>query len=305
MAVLAELHPDLEVHACDTYAGLPGLVARVKAEVVYSVRFAGTPNFPRSALVESPTVKWVSVGGSGTDHLQPWDPARLTVTNAAGVAADMMAEYVMGAMLYFSLDLRGFLRQQQARRWDAGKVEPIAGRTVLILGLGHAGRAVARRAKAMGMISLGVRANPRSTPHVDEVHGVETLPMLWERADYIVCCVPLTQATKSLVDREALARIKPSAVLIDVSRGGVVDEAALVAALDTGRLRGAALEVFATEPLPSDHPFWGLENVVLTPHCSSVYEGWELRSVHLFAENLTRYRRGDSLVNSVDPERGY
>lgn len=305
LAVLAETHPGLPVHASATYADLPGTIGRTGAEVVYSVRFDGTPRFPRRALVESPTVKWVAVGGSGTDHLRPWDPARLTVTNAAGVAADMMAEYVLGVMLAFSLDLRGFARRQRARTWVTGKVEPIEGRTLLILGLGRTGEAVARRAKAMGVTTLGVRARPRPTPNVDEVHGIEALSGLWGRADFIVCCVPLLESTRGLVGPAAFASMKPSAVLIDVSRGGVVDEAALLAALDGGRIKGAALDVFGAEPLPADHPLWGYENVIITPHCSSVYDGWELRSVRMFADNFARYRRGEALQNVVDPERGY
>ncbi|WP_281059474.1 NAD(P)-dependent oxidoreductase, partial [Mesorhizobium sp. M2A.F.Ca.ET.037.01.1.1] len=150
LAVLAETHPDLEVHACDTYAGLPALIEQISAEVVYSIRFDGTPRYPRQALTESPTVKWVSIGGSGTDHLGRWDPAHVMVTNSAGVAAGMLAEYALGAMLSFSLDLRGFERRQQARQWGGGRVEPIEGKTLLIIGLGKTGEAVARRAQAMG-----------------------------------------------------------------------------------------------------------------------------------------------------------
>lgn len=305
LAVLAESHPDLKIKACDSYAGLAKAIAAMEAEVVYSVRIAGMPLFPRQALVESATVRWVSVGGSGTDHLRPWDAAKVTVTNAAGVAADMMAEYALGAMLSFSLDLPGFAAHQQARRWTAGKVEPIAGRTVLILGLGKAGQALARRAKAMDMTTLGVRAQPKPTAHVDEVHGSDRLPDLWARADFIVCCLPLLKATRGLVDRKAFTAMKPTAVLIDVSRGGVVEEEALVAALDSGRIKGAALDVFATEPLPADHPLWARKNVIITPHCSSVYDGWEARSARMFAENLARYRRGEALMNVVDPARGY
>jgi phosphoglycerate dehydrogenase-like enzyme len=293
------------VRVCDSYAGLPDLLASTGAEVVYTVRFDGTPRFPRQALVESPTVRWVSVGGSGTDHLRPWDPTRLMVTNAAGVAADMMAEYAIGAMLSFSLDLRGFARYQRARQWTAGKVEPIEGRTLLILGLGKTGLALARRAKAFGMRVLGVRARPYPTPHVDEVHGVDALPGLWGRADFLVCCVPLLDTTRDLVGDQAFSLTKPTAVLIDVSRGGVVDEPALLAALHAGRLKGAALDVFATEPLPPDHPLWSHDNVIITPHCSSVYDGWDVKSAHMFAENLSRYRRGEPLENIVRPERGY
>lgn len=305
LAILSQTHPGLPVHACETYEGLPYAIATTRAEVVYSVRFAGTPNFPRPALVEGGTVRWVSVGGSGTDHLRPWDPAQVTVTNAAGVAADMMAEYALGAMLSFSLDLRGFARHQSRREWIAGRVAPIAGRVVLILGLGRTGLAVARRAKAMGLTTIGIRARPQASPDLDEVHGADALPDLWGRADFIVCCVPLLEGTRGLVGADAFARMRPSAVLIDMSRGGVVDEAALLAALDGERLKGAALDVFVTEPLPQTHPLWDYPNVIVTPHCSSVYDGWEEISVGLFAQNLARYRQGSALENVVDPQRGY
>ena len=133
LEAVRETHPDLVLHGCNSYEALPALIDATGAEVVYSVRFDGTPRFPRRALLESASVKWVSVGGSGTDHLVPWNADRITVTNAAGVAADMLAEYALGAMLSFSLDLRGFAARQRERRWTAAKVEPIAGRTVLVL----------------------------------------------------------------------------------------------------------------------------------------------------------------------------
>ena len=305
LAVLTETHPDLPVETCETYADLPALIETTRAEVVYTVRFDGTPRFPRQALVEGGVVRWVSVGGSGTDHLRPWDPQRVTVTNAAGVAADMIAEYALGAMLSFALDLRGFAQRQQERAWAPARMQPIKGRTLLIVGLGRTGQALASRAKALGLTTLGVRAHPRQTPHVDEVHGAEALPALWSRADFILCCVPLLDSTRGLIGREAFAAMKPTAVLIDVSRGGIVDETALIAALDAGRIKGAALDVFATEPLPKAHPLWAYENVIITPHCSAVYEGWDVKSVQMFAENLTRYRRGEPLQNVVDPDRGY
>ncbi|TPL51829.1 D-2-hydroxyacid dehydrogenase [Mesorhizobium sp. B2-4-6] len=305
LAVLAETHPDLDVHACDTYAGLPALIERTAAEVVYSIRFDGTPRYPRQALVESPTVKWVSIGGSGTDHLGRWDPAHVTVTNSAGVAAGMLAEYALGAMLSFSLDLRGFERRQLTRQWGGGHVEPIEGKTVLILGLGKTGEAVARRAQAMGMRALGIRARPKAMPALDEVHGPDGLLALMGRADFIVCCVPLLPTTRGLLGEAAFAAMKPSAVLIDISRGGVVEEAALLGALDNKQIKGAALDVFATEPLPAEHPLWAYDNVAVTPHCAAVYDGWDIKSVRMFADNLARYRKGEPLENAVNPERGY
>jgi phosphoglycerate dehydrogenase-like enzyme len=304
-SVLAREHPDLAVHVCGTYDGLVPMVEKTGAEIVYSVRFAGTPGYPRAGLLASPTLRWISVGGSGTDHLRPWDPSKLIVTNAAGVAAGMMAEYAIGAMLHFSLGLAAFARAKQQHRWIAGKVEPLAGRTLLILGLGKTGQAMAERARALGLAVVGVRANPSATPNVDEVHGIDALPRLWPRADYILCCVPLLGTTRGLVNAAAFRAMKPNAVLIDVSRGGVVDEAALAEALGAGRIKGAALDVFATEPLPVDNPLWEMDNVIITPHCSSVYDGWDVKSAEMFSANLARYRLGEPLENIVDPERGY
>ncbi|MGI9355538.1 MAG: D-2-hydroxyacid dehydrogenase [Rhizobiaceae bacterium] len=298
-------HPQLEIHVCETYQGLPDLIAQTQAEVVYSVRFSGTPNFPRQALLDSPSVKWISVGGSGTDHLNPWDPQVVTVTNAAGVAADMMAQYALGMMLHFSLGVPKFRAAQERREWVAEEVEPIAGKAVLIVGLGKTGQAVARLANAVGLTTIGVRARPEPVQDVDVVHGVDDLNKLWPKADFIVVCVPLLETTRGLISAEAFNAMKKTAVLIDVSRGGVVDESQLLSALDSDRIRGAALDVFETEPLPGDHKLWAYDNVIITPHCSSVYQGWEAKSVEMFCENLTRYRRGEALTNVVDPARGY
>jgi phosphoglycerate dehydrogenase-like enzyme len=303
--VLQGRHPAAELEVCRDYQGLPQVLSAFRPEILFTIRFAGTPGFPRDAILSSDGLEWVSVGGSGIDHLAPWDPGRLTVTNAAGVASDMMAQYAIGAIFHFSLGFHQFIVDQRARRWSAGSVAPVDGRTVLILGLGKTGQDVARRAKAMGLNVIGVRAKPRPTPAVDQVFGTEDLESLWPRADYIVVCVPLTDATRGLVGKSAFRAMKPEAVLIDVSRGGVVTEATLSQALEDGRIKGAALDVFETEPLPADHTFWGFDNVLITPHCSSVYEGWERRSMEMFCDNLDRWLRREPLENVVDPARGY
>ena len=304
-ALLSRHHGDVPIHCCDNYEALPDLVEQTGADVVYSVRFAGTPGFPRAALVESDAVRWVSVGGSGVDHLIPWDVERLTVTNAAGVAADMMAQYALGAMLHFSLDLPRFLAARQQRQWLDGKVAPLTGKTVLILGLGKTGTAFARLAKTMDMTTIGVRARPQASAHIDEVHGMKSLPHLWARADFLLVCVPLLDVTRGMVGEEAFAAMKPEMVLVDVSRGGVVEETALTGALENGRIRAAALDVFSTEPLPPENPLWRFDNVIITPHCSSVYDGWQMKSVEMFCANLARWRSGEKLHNIVNPQRGY
>ncbi|MFZ1725379.1 MAG: D-2-hydroxyacid dehydrogenase [Albidovulum sp.] len=299
------IHSDLTFYGCDSYQGLPTLIRQTSADVLYSVRFAGTPGFPRDAILNSPTLRWVAVGGAGTDHLAGWDASKLTVTNSAGVAAGMMAEYAMGAMLHFSLNISGFAKAQAAREWISGKVTPIEGARVLIVGMGNTGKAIAQRCKAMGMHVTGVRARPTHMENADEVYGVAALPDLWVTADFIVICIPLLDSTRGIVSAAAIAAMKPGAVVIDVSRGGVVDQTALCVALSEGRLGGAALDVFEVEPLPPGSPLWSLDNIILTPHCSSVYDGWELKSLRRFCENLSRFRQGEALLNIVDPTRGY
>lgn len=303
--ILRARHPDVEAACCDDYPGLPAALARHRPAVLYTIRFAGTPGYPHAAVVEAPGLNWVAVGGSGTDHLAPWDPERLTVTNAAGVAADMMAQYVLGMALAFRLNLPHFAAQQRARRWDEGTVDPIDGLTVAVIGLGHTGRAVARLADAIGLRAIGVRAKPAPTPHVARVEPPARLAAVLAEADIVAIAVPLTAATRGLLNDAAFAAMKPGAILVDVSRGGVVEQDALVRALRAGRLRGAALDVFETEPLPPDHPLWEMPNVIVTPHCSSVYDGWERRSMEMFCDNLARWRRGEALCNIVDPTRGY
>lgn len=301
LEILRAAHPGVTFDPCETYDGLPGALDVYQPEIVYSIRFAGTPAFPREALLNCPSVKWIAVGGSGTDHLTPWDPARMTVTNGAGVAADMMAEYAIGAMLHFTLNLDRFDADRRARRWTAGQVTPLAGRRILIVGMGATGQATARRAKALGLHVTGVRASGKSAPDCDEIITPNALQAHLGSADILMLSVPLTDATRGLIGAEALATLPQGAILIDVSRGGIVAAPALIEALSSGHLRGAALDVFETEPLPATSPLWSFDNVILTPHCSSVYPGWPRASVEMFSENLSRYVAGQPLEKIVTP----
>lgn len=305
VAALRKDHPHADVQECNSYDALPDVVARFRPDVVFSVRFDGTPGFPRDALFGADGPRWVANGGVGTDHFGQWDPERTIVTNAAGVAAGMMAEYMMGGFLHFTLDVAGFQRDKAARAWNPRNLTPLAGKTLLILGLGQTGRALAKRAKAFDMTVLGTRARPQPMEDVDEVHPATALPEILPRADFIAVATPLTDATRGMVAKAEIAAMKTGAILADVSRGGVVDQAALRDALEAGHLGGAVLDVFETEPLPRESAFWALENVLLTPHCSSVYEGWEAASFRLFLTNLDRWLRGEELMNVVDPARGY
>ena len=302
---LRAAYPEADFRECNDYDGLPALVEGYRPAIVYSVRFAGTPGYPRDALFGAHGPRWVANGGAGTDHFGQWDPRQTTVTNAAGVAAGMMAEYVMGGFLHFTLDVPGLQKDKAARVWTARTVRPLAGKTLLIIGLGHTGRAVAARAKAFGMMVLGTRARPRPMEDVDEVHAASDLANLLPRADFIAIATPLIPATRALIGAPEIAAMKPGVILADVSRGGVVDQSALYDALKTGHVAAGVLDVFETEPLPADSGFWALENVIISPHCSSVFAEWGQASFQLFLHNLDRWMRGEALVNIVDPARGY
>ncbi|MEM0922595.1 MAG: D-2-hydroxyacid dehydrogenase, partial [Pseudomonadota bacterium] len=181
----------------------------------------------------------------------------------------------------------------------------LRGKTLLILGLGHTGQAIARLGRAFGMHVIGTRARPEPMEAVDEVHAPGALPDLIARADFIAVSVPLIPATRGLLDADAFAAVKPGVILADVSRGAVIDQSALLNALRDGRIAGAALDVFETEPLPPDNPLWSEPHVLISPHCSSVYAGWEEASFEFFLANLARWCSGEPLLNQVDPARGY
>ena len=305
-ARLTEAAPGTEIATCESYTDLPELVDRFDPDIAYVVCFAGRSGFPREALLARDRLKWISNGGSGVDHLTPWNPDDVTVTNSAGVAANMMAEYVFGSILHFTLDVPGLQADKARHHWMPGRlVQPIEGKTILIVGLGQTGQAVARRAKAFGLNVIGTRTRPQPVSHVDEVYSSEYLAELWPRADFVVLSVPLLSSTRHLLDAQALAAMKETAILVDVSRGGVVDESAMINALRHRSIAGAALDVFASEPLPADSPYWEIENLLISPHCSSVYAEWAMQSFELFLQNLTRWQAGMRLCNVVDPTRGY
>jgi len=303
---LAEVAPEIEARGHDSYEGLDAVLVEFRPDIAYSVAFHGREDYPREAFLSAHGPRWIAVGGAGVDHLTPWDTGAVTVSNAAGVAAAMIAEYVFGAVLHFTLDIDGMAADRAARHWERTRLmTPLNGKTMLIVGLGHTGQAVAARAKAFGLRVIGTRARPQPMENVDEVHPAAALPDLWGKADIVVLSVPLIPSTRSLVNSRALMAMKRDAILVDVSRGGVLDGAALVNTMRAGHLRGAALDVFETEPLPGDSPLWGLDRVILSPHCSAVHADWAMQSFELFLENLGHWRSGESLFNIVDPDRGY
>ncbi len=240
-------------------------------------------------------LRWIHALGAGVEKL-PFDLLResdVIVTNSRGIYADALSEFVIAAILHFAKDFRRLLRNQVEQVWEPFTVQRLEGRTVGIIGFGGTGRAIGRRAEALGMKIAPVRRNEGD---IDEVMA---------QSDYLVISTPLTRATTRLINRARITRMPPSAVLINVSRGDVVDESALVDALLSKRIRGAALDVFEIEPLPQDSTMWSLDNVLISPHSADRTGDSHDRAMAFFLANLDRFRRGLPLENVVDKSEEY
>jgi phosphoglycerate dehydrogenase-like enzyme len=285
--------------------------ALARAEVAF-----GIPEGSGDGLVDlvrrAPRLEWVHARNAGAGEqlgqalqISAGDARRVTVTSSSGVHAGPLAEFAIFGLLAFAKHLPTLLADQRERHWPAGQqpAGELRDRTLLIVGLGEIGSETARLAQAFGMHVLAVKRNASgSVPHVDELHPASELPALVARADGIVLTLPLTDATRGLLDAATLAAVKPGAVLVNVGRGAVIDEAALAERLQDGTFAGAALDVFAEEPLPEDSPLWGLANVIVSPHNVALVEAEEARVVDLFIDNLRRRRDGEPLRNELDPE---
>lgn len=250
--------------------------------------------------------RWVHIASAGVDRLLFPGLDGVTVTNSRGVFDEPIADYVLAMVLAFAKDLPTTLRHQRERRWRHRETEPVAGRTALVVGTGPIGRAIGRKLTLLGLrVSGAGRTAREDDPDLGRIAGPDGLRAALAEADYVVLAAPLTGETRGMVDADALAALKPTARLINVGRGELVVEADLVAALRSGRLAGAALDVFAAEPLPASSPLWEMDDVVVSPHMSGDVAGWRDRLVDLFLDNLRRFADGAPLRNVVDVRLGY
>jgi phosphoglycerate dehydrogenase-like enzyme len=268
-------------------------------------------------LARAARVRWLSSVAAGLDEIVT--PALLArgvaVTNASGVHGPNIAEHVLAMILMFTRGMPRLLRAQLARRWERdlksrsdGPGE-LTGKTLLIVGLGRIGEAIATRARPFGVRILAVKQDASSRHDarvaVDELLPMDALDEALGRADHVCIAVPLTRDTRHLMNAARLARLRPGAFIYNVSRGAVIDEAALIEALRAGKLAGAGLDVFEEEPLPVTSPLWELENVIVTPHVAGATPLYYERTAALFADNLERFLSGQPLANQFDPARGY
>jgi phosphoglycerate dehydrogenase-like enzyme len=283
--------PDLEVTSGENAAALRHSIGDADV-IVLAPRYG---EVLRELWPDAKRIRWIHSLGAGVETL-PFDllrPSDVVVTNSRGLYADALGEFAVAAMLWFAKDLRRLVRNQASHIWEPFTVERLEGKTVGIVGYGGIGRAVGRRAEALGMKTATVR---RHAGDLDDVIGA---------ADYLVVSTPLTAETRGLISRQRIALMRPASVLINVSRGAVVDEGALIEALRGKRIRGAALDVFETEPLPPDHPLWSLDNVLISPHSADKTSDSHERAMAFFLRNLEAFRGGGSLENVVDKNAGY
>jgi phosphoglycerate dehydrogenase-like enzyme len=259
-----------------------------------------------------PGLRWVQAWSAGVNGLLA-DPAVMaadfTITTTSGIHAVPISELVLAYMTAFSRGLHRAVRAQTTATWDPepwSHLSELADRTLLILGAGAIGNRVAELGRAFGMHTIGIRRGPvEALDPVFPVHPVARLSTLLPEADYVVNTLPLTAATRNLVDADTFARMKPGTFFVNIGRGATVDEEALIAALRSGHLGGAGLDVFREEPLPAESPLWRLENVIMTRHHAGSSPRYDERAMDLFLDNLDRYRTGRPLRNQVDRERGY
>lgn len=264
-------------------------------------------------------LRWLQYPGAGVDGLRSSGlldaQSGVVVTSAAGIHATTISEYVFGSMLMFNWNWPQMVRLQDSHLWarSAGWYNlggrELAGQTLGVVGMGNIGRRIAQVGRAFGMRVLGMRRSftgeDVSDPDLDQSFPPSALRELLGQSDYVVLSVPLTSETEHLVGEEELRSMKSNAYLVNIARGRVIDEQALIRALREGWIAGAGLDVAEVEPLPSNSPLYTMPNVILTPHIAGVSVHYESRLAQLFAENLRRYRSGEPLLNRFDPARGY
>jgi phosphoglycerate dehydrogenase-like enzyme len=256
---------------------------------------------PRALVEEvwamAPRLKWVHSMWAGLETLlfPALVESDVILTNGRGVFARSLSEFALTGMLWFAKDVRRMRRQQREAHWEKFTVTELHGRTLGIIGHGSIGRATAALASAFGMHVRGVGRK----------HTPEEFAAILENSDYVLAAAPLTPATRGLIGEAELRRMKPGAVLINLGRGPVVVEDALIRALREGWIRGAVLDVYDEEPLPAGHAFWSLDNVLLSPHCADNTDTWLNEAMELFLENYDRFSRGEALKNVTDKRLGY
>ena len=281
--------------------------AAKQAEVI--LHWAGSRDLLRTAFLANPGIGWVHSRSAGLDSVlfPELVESAVPLSNGSGVFSQSLGEFALAAILYFAKDFRRMLRNQEAGRWEQFDVEEIAGQTVGIVAYGDIGRAVASRVHAMGMRVLALKrhAPTSADPLVSQFFRSHELATMLGQCDFVVVAAPLTAETRHTINDAAFAAMKPNAVVINIGRGPVIDQAALVRALSAGRIKGAGLDVFEQEPIPAGDPIYKFENVLVSPHCADHTKDWLNQAMRFFLRQYERFSNGQPLENIVQKHLGY
>ena len=293
-------HPEVKFHWVSDLQQVDAVMSSVTPDAVFAIRKTGFGGLPHRRAAFFPGVRWVHVGGSGYEHLLPVERSDVCVTNGRGVLAPFVAETAIGGMLTLNGRFVKYLDQQSRRLWKSLAFRSLADQTLLVVGLGAIGLEVAARAKSFGMRVIAITSRVHETHSgVDEHYPLTQLAEWLPRVDVVSLHVRHTDETTHLIDSKALALMKPEAILINTARGAIVDERALVTALEEERLAGAYLDVFEQEPLPHDSPLWTCRNLILSPHSADNIVRWPGRMAQRFSDNLARWNAGRPLLNEL------
>jgi phosphoglycerate dehydrogenase-like enzyme len=265
---------------------------------------------PKDLLTRAPRLKWIQMTSAGVDRLRDTDIWRspITITGVSGIHATPIGEFILQFMLMFAKGAPRCFQMKQKREWQRYPSTVLRGKTLGIIGLGHIGREAARLAKAFGMRVIATKRSAKKTGtarYVDRLMPASELPSLLKESDYAAICTPFTTETRHLIGEKEFQMMKPTAYIINIARGGIIDEAALIKALDEKLIAGAGLDVTEREPLPAESRLWDFPNVILSPHVSGGQEDYMARATELFYDNLKRYLTGKKLRNVIDRKRGY
>lgn len=299
---IRDIAPDYDLIA-GKYKELPsGTVAQ--ADIV----LGWTSSATEEALSDS-RIRWIQVWSAGVDRmpLKELEQKNILLTNASGVHGIPITEQIFSMLLAYTRNLHYAVRQQSQSKWDkSGTFRELSGKTAVIVGVGQIGSTTAKVAKAFGMRTVGVRKSGKSDPNVDVMYTVDQLDQALAEGDFIINILPLTDETKGLYDAGRFEAMKDGAFFVNMGRGPSVNTEALIEALKSGHLAGAGLDVFEQEPLPSEHPLWGMDNVIITPHTAGDTVHYTERVLDIFLENLKAYRQGEALPrNVIDYEKAY
>jgi phosphoglycerate dehydrogenase-like enzyme len=279
------------------------LASGITTEVLFT--WGGSGKMPVTYCKKAKNLKWFHSFSAGMDPVMKSEIANLPIiiSSSSGIHSMTIAEHVMGFILAHNRTFKFMFQKQQEHVWAKGMTRmPVEafGKTIGIIGAGAIGRQIAKRAKAFNMYTIGLRRNPKPEEVYDEMLDSDGLSSLLSRSDYVVVATPLTKETEHLINAQRLAEMKNTALLINIGRGAVVDEAALIEALREKRIGGAALDVFTEEPLPKDSPLWDMENVMITPHMSADAPILAQLAVDFFCESIKIYLAGGKVPNTIE-----